>query len=175
MTCWLDSTKPLLYLNQSWLSEGEKRRTRRTFPMARPKCLMGDFTNLYGIYKAHQTNVWWTMKVFRLHCWLIIIMVERHSSQRNFTSDTYLCHQSLNLIWKLLSNIKEANKLTHWVWEEMAVIFQTTYSNAFSWMKICKISLKFVPKGLINNIPALVQIMTWHQPARQAMAWTNAG
>ena len=26
-----------------------------------------------------------------------------------------------------------------------------------------KISLKFVPKGPINNIPALVQIMTWHR------------
>ena len=26
-----------------------------------------------------------------------------------------------------------------------------------------KISLKFVPKGLINNIPALVQIMAWRQ------------
>ena len=36
--------------------------------MARPKCLMGDFTNLYGIYKAHQSNVWWTLKVFRPHC-----------------------------------------------------------------------------------------------------------
>ena len=35
--------------------------------MARPKCLMGNFTNFYGIYKVHQTNVWWTMKVFRLH------------------------------------------------------------------------------------------------------------
>ena len=42
---------------QGSFSVGEKRRT---FPMARPKCLMGDFTNLYGIYKAHQTNVWWT-------------------------------------------------------------------------------------------------------------------
>ena len=51
----------------SCISVGEKRRTHRTFPMARPKCLMGDFTNFYGIYKAHQTNVWWTMKVFRLH------------------------------------------------------------------------------------------------------------
>ena len=44
----------------------------------------------------------------------------------------------------------------------MAVIFQTTFSNAFSWMKIenvlisINISLKFVPKGQINNIPALV-------------------
>ena len=47
---------------------GKKRRTNQTFPVARPKCLMGDFTNLYGIYKAHQTNGWWTMKVFRRHC-----------------------------------------------------------------------------------------------------------
>ena len=50
------------------LSVGEKRPTHRTFPMARPKCLMGDFTNLYGKYKAHQTNVWWIMQVFPLHC-----------------------------------------------------------------------------------------------------------
>ena len=62
------------------ISVSEKRRTRRTFPMARPKCLMGIFTNLYRIYKAHQTNVWWTMKVFRLHwdivfCqWYIIVL-----------------------------------------------------------------------------------------------------
>ena len=46
----------------------ENRRTCRTFPMARPKCLMGDFTILNRIYKAHRTNVWWTMKVFRKHC-----------------------------------------------------------------------------------------------------------
>ena len=38
-------------------SVDEKHWTRRTFPMARPKCLMGVFTNLYGIHKAHQTNV----------------------------------------------------------------------------------------------------------------------
>ena len=54
------------------VSVGKKRRTHRTFPMARPKCLMGDFTNFYGIYKAHQTNVRWTIKVFRLHCIVLI-------------------------------------------------------------------------------------------------------
>ena len=27
-----------------------------------------DFINLNRIYKAHQTNAWWTMKVFWLHC-----------------------------------------------------------------------------------------------------------
>ena len=47
--------------------------------------------------------------------------------------------------------------------------FETTFSNAFSWMKMYKLwfknSLKFVPKGPINNIPSLVQIMAW--PWRQ--------
>ena len=45
----------------------ENQQTRRTFPMARHKCLMSDFTNLNRIYKAHRTNVWWIMKVFRVH------------------------------------------------------------------------------------------------------------
>ena len=35
--------------------------------MARPKCLMRDLTNLNRIYKAHRSNVWWIMKVFRVH------------------------------------------------------------------------------------------------------------
>ena len=41
---------------------------------------------------------------------------------------------------------------------QMAAIFQTTLSNAFSWMKmiLIKISLMFVPNSQINNIPALV-------------------
>ena len=33
-----------------------------------------------------------------------------------------------------------------------------------------KISLKFIPKGTINNIPALVQIMAWHQPGDKPYA-----
>ena len=44
----------------------------------------------------------------------------------------------------------------------MADIFQTTFSNAFSWIPI-KISPKFIPKGPINNILALVQIMAWRR------------
>ena len=33
-----------------------------------------------------------------------------------------------------------------------------------------KISLKFVPKGPINNIPALVQIMAWHRPVDKPLS-----
>ena len=32
------------------------------------------------------------------------------------------------------------------------------------------ISLKFVPKGPINNIPALVQIMAWHRPGDKPLS-----
>ena len=49
----------------------------------------------------------------------------------------------------------------------MAAISQTTFSNTFLWMKSCvflsKISLKVVPKGLIDDKSALVQVMAWRQ------------
>ena len=40
-------------------------------------------------------------------------------------------------------------------------IFKCVLLNENAWISI-KISLKFVPKGLTNNIPALVQVMAWH-------------
>ena len=39
-------------------------------------------------------------------------------------------------------------------------IFKCIFFNENDWISI-KISTKFVPKGPINNIPALVQIMAW--------------
>ena len=48
--------------------------------------------------------------------------------------------------------------LTHWGRD------QTTFSSAFHWMKTfeyLKVSLKYVPQGLFDNMSALVQIMAW--------------
>ena len=42
-------------------------------------------------------------------------------------------------------------------------IFKCIFLNENIWISI-KISLKFVPKGSINNISALVQIMAWCRP-----------
>ena len=42
-------------------------------------------------------------------------------------------------------------------------IFKCIFLNENVWISI-KISLKFVPKGPINNIPPLVQIMAWRWP-----------
>ena len=47
-------------------------------------------------------------------------------------------------------------------------MFKWIFLNENVWIPI-EISLKFVPKGPINNIPALVRIMA----GRQAIIWTN--
>ena len=71
----------------------------------------------------------------------------------------------------------ELGIVTHWGRDKMAAKSQTTSSNAFSWMKmyefLLKISLKFVPRGPINNISTLVQMMAWRRtgdkPLSEAM------
>ena len=56
------------------------------------------------------------------------------------------------------------NPLTHWGRDKMPPfaddIFKCIFLNENVWIPI-KNSLKFVPKGPINNIPTLVQIMAW--------------
>ena len=48
-------------------------------------------------------------------------------------------------------------------------IFKCIFFNGNVWMSI-EISLKFVPKRPINNIPALVQIMAWHRPGDKPLS-----
>ena len=48
-------------------------------------------------------------------------------------------------------------------------IFKCISLNENVWISI-KISLKFVPKGPINNIPALVQIMAWRRPGDKPLS-----
>ena len=48
-------------------------------------------------------------------------------------------------------------------------IFKCIFLNENIWIPI-KISLKFVPKGPINNIPALVQIMAWRWPGDKPLS-----
>ena len=60
------------------------------------------------------------------------------------------------------------NVLIHWSRDNMSAIYQRTFSKVFSWLKMIEFRLwfhfSFFPKGPFNNIPALVQIMAWHQP-----------
>ena len=63
----------------------------------------------------------------------------------------------LNLLWNMgpvqcwcSVSLPSHNELTHWRWDKMATVSQTTFSNAFYWMKTwisINISLKLVSKG----------------------------
>ena len=48
-------------------------------------------------------------------------------------------------------------------------IFNCIFLNENVWIPI-KISMKFVPKGPVNNIPALVQIIAWHRPGYKPLS-----
>ena len=47
--------------------------------------------------------------------------------------------------------------------------FKWIFLNENIWISI-EVSLKFVPKGPINNIPALVQIMAWRRPGDKPLS-----
>ena len=83
----------------------------------------------------------------------------------------YFCHTTVRLpklrtifITTILWSFRY---LTHWCWDTTSANLQPTFSNVLSRKKMyefrLKISLKFVPKGLINNMTALVQIMAWRR------------
>ena len=57
-----------------------------------------------------------------------------------------------------------------WVWMSGALnIFKCIFLNENVW-NLIKISLKFVPKGLLHNIPVLVPIMSWHRPGAKPLS-----
>ena len=47
--------------------------------------------------------------------------------------------------------------------------FKWIFLNENDWIPI-KITLKFVPKGPVDNIPALVQIMAWRRPGDKPLS-----
>ena len=48
-------------------------------------------------------------------------------------------------------------------------VFKCIFLNENVWISL-RISLEFVPKGLINNIPPLVQIMAWCRPGDKPLS-----
>ena len=49
-------------------------------------------------------------------------------------------------------------------------LFKCIFLNENVWMSSIEISLKFVPKCWINNIPALVQMMAWRRPGDKPLS-----
>ena len=85
-----------------------------------------------------------------------------------------LLQRTLKLVTFSLRRQADYHLLTHWGQDQMAAIYlatclECTYLKENIWISI-KISLKFVRKGPINNIPALAQIMAWHRPGDKSLS-----
>ena len=80
-----------------------------------------------------------------------------------------LCEHSILIITKINIDMSPPSMkmLTHLPLDKIASVSQTIFSNAFSWMKnfvfFVLISLKFVPKGPIDNKSVLVKVMAWRR------------
>ena len=86
------------------------------------------------------------------------------SSQRANNAASAMCGQHFFKYW----SIQPFKCLTQWP-PFPDDIFKCILLNENVWISI-KISLKFVPKGPINNIQALVQIMAWRRPGDKPLS-----
>ena len=92
-----------------------------------------------------------------------------------FSQSSNLTATSSNLqTWKILrhtqvSTLRPRQNGRHLADDTLNRIFLNEYVRI-----LIKISVKFVPKGPINNIPSLVQIIL-APSRRQAIIWTNDG
>ena len=70
----------------------------------------------------------------------------------------------MDLKWPRVAQRSNVGLVTHWGRNEHFAdnIFKRIFFNEHVWI-LMKISLKFVPKGSVNDIPALVQIMAWRR------------
>ena len=70
--------------------------------------------------------------------------------------------------------IRDLDNISHWGWDKMAAIFQTTYSNAFSWIKMYEFRLRFHWNFFIMFELIIfhrwVQKMAWHQPGDRPLS-----
>ena len=63
--------------------------------------------------------------------------------------------------------------LAHWGWDKMAAIFQTTFWNAFSWMKMYEDFNEVCSSGFSQQFSIIGSDNSLVPTRRQAIVWTN--
>ena len=94
------------------------------------------------------TSHWWTplkkASDAELWCFIDLRLNKRLSKQSKccwfeMPSCSLWNHYNVKRLW----NWRTTSSLTHWGLDKMVVIFQTTFSNAFSWLEMWKLRLRF--------------------------------
>ena len=98
----------------------------------------------------------------QLQLWVGFDVLRKHASlmQMFFVCWTYTVYFA-----RLINTLRPRQNGRHFAGD----IFKYIFLNENVWIPI-EISLKFVPKGPINNIPALVRIMAWRRPGDKLLS-----
>ena len=88
-------------------------------------------------------------------------------AQAHFTSFNISAMQYIHIVAFVLNEFNTLRPRQNG--RHVADIFKCIFLNENVWTSI-QISLKFVPKGPIDNISALVQIMAWRRPGNKPLS-----
>ena len=91
------------------------------------------FLELHYIYIHIKVHATWLCN--RYQC-ITFVFVYVHVNRQTY----WITHMVSQI---LVNNCSGHDSLTHWGQDKMAAIFQTTFSNEFSWMKMFKFRLRF--------------------------------
>ena len=109
-----------------------------------------------GLYTADRKILKGGLSPKQLHLYFTNINKDRHPEYYRWS--VYCAHIGLN-------TLRPGQNGRHFADE----VFKRIFLNENVWISL-KISLKFVPKVPINNIPAFVQIMAWRRPGDKPLS-----
>ena len=124
-------------------------------------------------FRSQTTKFCWLLIVF-IHCLSVFVQYTLYWHTKEVSNfplsltgvdrKNWVC----NSLWMVLYKCwAEYNTLRPG--QKPTTFFKCIFVNENIWIPI-KISLKFVPKSPINNIPALVQIMAWRRPGAKPLS-----
>ena len=97
------------------------------------------FSRWFTTRLSYRFQTWWMVEWYAMSLWSkSMSMGTRASNTPGMVCIAHTSSQSVTMEY-----YHKAKPLTHWGRDEMAAIFQTTFSNAFSWMKMFEFRLRF--------------------------------
>ena len=130
------------------------------------------FNSIFDSVETHSSSCKKMSLAHHLRCWFLLFCIHMYRCKKEYPLPTYL---NYNIHWWTRTCIHHDVYvgLAHWGRENgrhfAGDTFKCIMLNGNIWIPN-KISLKFVPKGPINNIPSLVQIMAWCRPGDKPLS-----
>ena len=114
--------------------------------------------------------IWWWVHIW-LAMGIVLIMVPEYNhvgsegAQNTILWVWWWVHVRLAMETVLVNTLRPRQNGRHFADD----VFKCIFLNENVWI-LLKSSLKFVPKGQINNTPSLVQIMAWRRPGDKSLS-----